>query len=88
MSRPTKAKKKIKRRRNIKPVAQMLKILDDALEQVEEAISELDSADMQLEEAKDKAQEASSEAEGVAQVLRERIEKLKYGARTKRAKKG
>ena len=81
MPRP---KKKAKRQRNVKQTVEVIKILQAALDKINTAINDVDSAQCQLEEATESAREASDQAEGAAEVLRERIDSLKYKKRRKR----
>jgi len=89
----TAAKKK--RKRNIKPVADVLRTLKTALGDVEAVSSVIESAKYGLDEitdevneASDKLDEAIAEVDGIAEVIRERIERLQHKPRTRRKKKG
>jgi len=76
---------KKKRTRLVKPAADAVKILKEVLAQINSAESNIYSAWFELEEVRDDLKDAGSRVEAVAEVIRERIEKLES---TKRPKKG
>ena len=83
---------KKKRKRNIKPVADTLKVLKAALTEIEAVSDAIESAKYGLDEAeeaaraaRDEIDKAVGEVDGIVEVLRERINKL---STTRPRKKG